>query len=347
MIVTPDKYIEYFRRVAEIHPLIRHDRKAELPDGKVGAKRFTIFSMDDIARNTRSAIATSPVLHLHMYDIRPRGEGYDFKLKHAAGFLVTMEVPEGDIVGQQYAYTTCQQIVMDIINLLRGDRFQDAAENRWEFGNILWNESEINATGAILASRYGYFVQFPFETNATNALPEQSLLPPSSNQIDHIYLAPADSFQTIRTATAGVIRENHLFAGDEGFYRIPIVPIDYAPQPGSIEPFQFQVPGTFSTLGKLANLLYRPEAIILAPDQMGSYVQLGSEDHPAQPTVTHTPPANREGGLFNVIVQHEESFIYSGAVWRAGLNETGLLWSGYGPSGQLKSSILNPINFNG
>ena len=169
-------YTDYFRQLAVNHPLIGHVQAAESPNyPETGKRRFTTFNMQQVASGLRSAIADSPFLHLHIYDVRPKDNGNAITGQYTGGFLVTQKADNDSVIGIANAYTITEDIVVDIIGQMRLDFTNDPQKNTFPFGEIYWSQATINAAGPLWNDRYGWWVEFPFDARLTNRMSKATL----------------------------------------------------------------------------------------------------------------------------------------------------------------------------
>lgn len=171
--MSVNSYKAYFHDKAVRHRSLRHNPACDGPSGPIGGKRFTLFTQEDVVAGLRSSIPDSPVLHLHLYDLKLQdNEAYDHRGHYTAGFMITQKAGVNDTNAQATAYAACEQIAEDIIASLMYDE-RTLGLCSFPLGIIDWNSLDLSFLGPLWDSRYGCFVTFRYQTRR-DSMPDQA-----------------------------------------------------------------------------------------------------------------------------------------------------------------------------
>ena len=156
-------YVSYFRDIAVRNKRILHNPANEGTAAQKGTCKFALFSEDDVATKSGTAVSEGAMLFLHQYDWSlSDNEAGDLRKIFAAGFMVTRATKIDDVDDQEAAYNECEEIVDEIFAQMRADSISPSFQS--PLGIIDWNAVSISPIGGLWGQqRYGWWVEFTFQ----------------------------------------------------------------------------------------------------------------------------------------------------------------------------------------
>lgn len=162
-----DKYVDYFRSLAVSHHMLQHNPLSELKDTPEPDKRFYKWDADEVIGGLRTELSF-PALIIELYENQLSGASEaDIRQRPSGAFTVIDHAKERNIPAQQAAYDKCEKIMMELLQQIWQDVY--GTPNRKQslcappFKEFLFTNANINPTGLLFQSHYGWRVEFQFE----------------------------------------------------------------------------------------------------------------------------------------------------------------------------------------
>lgn len=154
------EYIEYFRRFAEQHQAIGHQRINEGQNGDPYTCRFGRFwNLDLYLESPPDGLKTSATtVQVQLFDAvlqSPTGH-YDVRASMEGGVLITQQAIKNDRVDEERCLTECYNIALDLITLM----YQNSGSFCPRSFAFDYDRIKITPVGPIWDNRFGWWLTF-------------------------------------------------------------------------------------------------------------------------------------------------------------------------------------------
>ena len=158
------RYIDYFRKIAQYHPLIAHDPASETADSEPGKKKFARWSADDLATGIRNKVGY-PALMIELFETSTAGATVnDIKIRPRGAFTILEHAIAGNINDEERAYSLAYVIAMDILCKIWEQHYgKNADKCTTVFKSFRFESLKIDPIGPVNENEFGYRVEFDFE----------------------------------------------------------------------------------------------------------------------------------------------------------------------------------------
>lgn len=163
-------YINYFRQLAILHKLLRHNPLTETNQGSADERRFGWYNANDVLTGLRFQ-ANWPALLVELYeeDITAPNT-YDINGIYTGAFSVFARANINEPATELTAYQTAETIMQQIIHRLYQDHF-GTGKNRCQtpFQYLYLDKASLMPVGPVFDNCFGWRFEFRFKpTQAYN-----------------------------------------------------------------------------------------------------------------------------------------------------------------------------------
>lgn len=160
-------YINYFRALATLHNIIKHNPGSETGDAPVESKRFSTWNAEDVVRNDlRTRMSFSPaalLLEVYQTDLQAQN-AYDIKQLPKGAFTVLCKDDLRTAASAEAAMSLAEEIMYDLLQRIWQDHHgPDATLCNTPFRRFHFDKIEIIAVGPLYDNCYGFRCEFAFE----------------------------------------------------------------------------------------------------------------------------------------------------------------------------------------
>ena len=156
-------YINYFRQLAVIHSMLRHDVASETGDCPPGAQRFAKISVDQVLKALPSKMGF-PAMTLELYDTETNAENvYDIRQRPKGAFMVIDKPHDTTFAEEERCYADTETIVYQLLRKIWQDIYKPGIDRcLTPFKDFSFDKISITPVGPIFNNQFGYRIEFDF-----------------------------------------------------------------------------------------------------------------------------------------------------------------------------------------